>query len=1531
VRDHSPHSNRGSRGAALVLSGVALLCAVLAPAALGDTTITTAGEGAGQTLDPRGLAVDAETGRLYVADAGNRRIDVFDSAGNFEMAWGWGVADGSFEAQTCGPTASPPTAVCLKGIDGGGAGQFTDLYDVAVDNDPASPSHHDVYVVDSNGSVQHNGRPNNTRIQKFDPEGNFLLTFGGGVVTGGAEGIGNLSAGSKTITNVKTTKKAFKVSQTITGAGIPTETKIVSLDAKTITLSKPAEASGVGVTLSVAEGAGNVPLNEIQSAVGIVDKTFTSPSPGTTSATTGATAEAVLQPESNILTGVSNVSGTILVGETVTCCSGIGGATKNLRPETKVVAYDPGAGTITLSQPTHPKVDGKALVEFSLSGDYSAALLQSALEALPNLDPGEVAVSGPAGGPFTVEFKGPRYGDTDLAELGGANFGGSHITMIQNGGAGAEICTAANAVSCTGGVEGTGQGQLAQAAQLAIGPGGTVYVADSVRLGMGGAFENRLQKFEPSGEFVEELALPASEGVLTALAADPLSGDFYVATVNDAIREYDASGSLLKTFPRQTSALATDPAGQLFSVESDSGGATYWTIAQRDAAGNTLRRFGYGDVSSGTEAVAPFQSAGGEVYSTVGDTVRHFSFPPPGPILAPEPCTAKPVGNSKATLNAYVNPAGKPTSFHYEYVDQDNFETEGGFASPKTKVSPESASIGSDHVLHIASQTVAVIPETTYRCRVVVKNEDNEAGVKGKEGTFTTLEPFEILDPPWTSAIGTEAATLNASVNPLGTTADGWFEYVDRQSFETEGGFASPNTELSEEFEFGAGEAPTLGSATVTGLEPATRYRYRLAVDNHLVPIRHGEERGFRTLRCEASGCEQTPDERAYEMVSPPQKNSAEIATPTNAGGGNSIQAASPDGETVTFASFTAFADPKSAPGFASQYLARRAPSGWSTQNINLFGRVAFTGATYFGFTPDLRFAAASTLEPPLSEDCPAGFANLYWRDNASGELRCVTDEVPSVAAGETLCAPYAGASTDGSRVFFAANGAYAGAPKGKEFSLYEWSEEGGIQLVSRLPNGTAAPPQARTGFGPGLELTEECQLTGNLRNAVSADGKRVFWTFVALSGAKQLLARIEGAETIQLDAKQGGVGPAGGGRFWAASDDGSKVFFTTANPLTPGANASGADLYRYDFDAAPGQELEDLTDSALASVLGVLGASENGAYLYFAASGVLSGEAQNANGEKAQAGQPNLYLWHEGEGIRFLARLASEDGSNWNTTPRSHSARVTPDGLHLAFVSIAKLSDYDNTVEGAAGCQVDEAGELVGIDPRCAQVYLYEAQADALSCASCHPTGQRPAGPSDLPGWRHRFEGPRYLTDDGQRLFFTTYDGLLPEDRNGVQDVYEFEQAGTGTCTIASNAFVEDAQGCLFQISGGKSEEDSYLVDASADGRDVFFSTRGALLGTDQDERYDLYDYRVGGLPPPSPPPPECEGEACKPPPQGAPAWSSPGSEGFVGQDPATKPRRRCPRGRARSNRRGKARCAKHPKQERRQRERRPDRGARR
>src|ERR1700742_4500294 len=48
-----------------------------------DSVICEAGSAAGHCTGPQGVAVDSETGRVFVADSGNERIDVFGADGPF--------------------------------------------------------------------------------------------------------------------------------------------------------------------------------------------------------------------------------------------------------------------------------------------------------------------------------------------------------------------------------------------------------------------------------------------------------------------------------------------------------------------------------------------------------------------------------------------------------------------------------------------------------------------------------------------------------------------------------------------------------------------------------------------------------------------------------------------------------------------------------------------------------------------------------------------------------------------------------------------------------------------------------------------------------------------------------------------------------------------------------------------------------------------------------------------------------------------------------------------------------------------------------------------------------------------------------------------------------------------------------------------------------------------------------------------------------------------------------------------------------
>ena len=202
----------------------------------------------------------------------------------------------------------------------------------------------------------------------------------------------------------------------------------------------------------------------------------------------------------------------------------------------------------------------------------------------------------------------------------------------------------------------------------------------------------------------------------------------------------------------------------------------------------------------------------------------------------------------------------------------------------------------------------------------------------------------------------------------------------------------------------------------------------------------------------------------------------------------------------------------------------------------------------------------------------------------------------------------------------------------------------------------------------------------------VSSDGSHVLFTY---GGA--LYDRIDGQRTIQIDEKQGGPDPSGGGSFKAASADGSKVFFLDESKLTAGSTAEAGepDLYECALpEGASRCELNDLTVAAGSEHADVLRVTPLGGHdssdVYFVAKGVLASntrEITNSEGqtvvEGAQAGKQNLYLWN-GDTTAFIA-------SGVEYSPFGIE-QASPDGKWLAFETQNSLTGYNNTLSGDCG-----------------------------------------------------------------------------------------------------------------------------------------------------------------------------------------------------------------------------------------------------
>jgi hypothetical protein len=558
------------------------------------------------------------------------------------------------------------------------------------------------------------------------------------------------------------------------------------------------------------------------------------------------------------------------------------------------------------------------------------------------------------------------------------------------------------------------------------------------------------------------------------------------------------------------------------------------------------------------------------------------------------------------------------------------------------------------------------------------------------------------------------------------------------------------------------------------------------------------------------------------------------------------------------------------------------------------------------------------------------------------------------------------GATSDVKHVLFSAAEPLVKAAPGSEATpddgLYEWFEEASpddqLQLISVLPSAGDSPTGGDVGAYEGEKEARA--------NAVSQNGARVVWgvekhlymhEFSVENGVVDLAGS---ARTLLVDepnsnAPRGTSGELLGAQepiFQTAMGEDSKVFFTDPQVLTcttshsvtskcevtdtAPAAAHYTNLYVFEPEKPAGQRVTLLTADVVRGesagvVGGILGSGEGegGANVYFVANGVLTthgnGRETPTTGECYGEGLStlagcNLYVAHEGgsgwEAPRFIARLSSEDGPDWGRGPEQGeaseyvasrvTARVSPDGEYLAFMSDRSLTGYDN--RDANSGHPDE------------EVYLYRYSDGELVCASCNPSGERPVGVYDeeegtgegidllvdrlgdwtfeaeadpaaggdpwlagsVPGWTpfgaakySPLYQSRYLSNSG-RLFFDSADALVPLAKPtrtetieghtaevGVENVYEYEPAGVGGC--ASSLQNTDG-GCVQLISSGESEQESAFLDASETGDDVFFVTAAKLSPLDAEASFNIYDARVcaGGAGEPCPTLPPESSQQC-------------------------------------------------------------------
>jgi hypothetical protein len=226
----------------------------------------------------------------------------------------------------------------------------------------------------------------------------------------------------------------------------------------------------------------------------------------------------------------------------------------------------------------------------------------------------------------------------------------------------------------------------------------------------------------------------------------------------------------------------------------------------------------------------------------------------------------------------------------------------------------------------------------------------------------------------------------------------------------------------------------------------------------------------------------------------------------------------------------------------------------------------------------------------------------------------------------------------------------------------------------------------------------------------------------------------------------------------------------------------------------------------------------------------------------------------------------------------------MSSDGSMLAFTTASRLSSAFNSG---------------GVE----EVYRFDVPADALGCVSCPPAGVTPSGDASMSVLRasETYESElgepisgavdeRGVSSDGGRIFFDSPDPLVPQDANTNSPEVEI---GEDTFVGQGRDVYEWENGVVYLISTGKSLRDSYVLDSSESGDDVFFATAEGLVPGDTDGGFDVYDARV---PHPGDSPPAaavaCEGSVCQGPPSVPSPFSPSGSATFSGLgSPASVP----------------------------------------
>jgi hypothetical protein len=1084
--------------------------------------------------------------------------------------------------------------------------------------------------------------------------------------------------------------------------------------------------------------------------------------------------------------------------------------------QTTTLGGAPTGGTFTLAF-TSPN-PGSTAITADIPYDAEAGEVEQALAALSNLGAGNLAVSGPAGGPWRIEFKG-RFADVNLRRLSAVAAltpSGTVSVGTPTEGAGAlETCTTACAAESIeeGGEagQGTQPGQLRWSDGIAVDNScsqhqppltaattptcaefdpsyGDIYVVDQRNF--------RVEKYSPDGHFLlmigGEVDKTTSANICTA--ADLAGGDLCGEGVPGmGPREfYDSEPSVFNPAGEWSNegnnSIAVGPDGTVYigdyqrvqEIQPDGTFAGQLTLPDGhfvgalavDKAGNIFERSANYDQGGATllsqvPGVREYNISGTLVNTLDAENGRkptHVAVDSTGDVFISEYREPNAGTPPDGGFEDYVFRAGvrgyKPTGALYAEIASaqvQNVEREFGGAYHLSSMNPLGIAAG-DAAGNLYA--TATRPEGQHIAVIPLPQPGPPVVV---------TEPATDIQP--------KTATLHGTVNPDGFDTEYYFQYVDAEHFQS-GGFSNPATQSTASTDLGAVIRIDPAQAAISGLTPATTYHFRLVAESHC-------NEGNPSEACVIPGVDQT-----FETLPP-----VSIRNFTT-------QTVGPELVTVK-----AELNPNGSPGTYRINIGKGAGYGEGTSKgvlpiSNEFEKVTteFTHLepnTLYHYqlevendytegrvlkTADQSFTTEqSAAEERAAEDCPN--TNLREENNSLALPDCRAYEqvsVPNKAGGEAFAS--GSLSPGGERYVYLSQGVFAGAVANELTVVY---------LAQRTPSGwTTIPVIGR----PAPVGTEALQTPNELTFSPELDR----WLF---------------GEIPAFDHSEA-IGSAKTGYFSMGFADGTYLRQASA---TYNVIEGEPRIFFQTLPQDPAYRSDDLS------------------HVFFVTNSRLLASDPRPDGyaQGTIAGHSDRIYEFSGLGgvsptIRLVAELPLGLEPSINSGLQGTRCAVNFDESGARQNYGARLTSrngstmvYSSPLEHAAGAFCGP-----GTPNPVALFVHYEGQSsstqlDAVSPTQCHaPSPCASSGPTTTP----TFAG---LSPDGTGAWFTTTQPLIDSDTDSTRDLYlaKLESGNVKELVLASTGDASPAH-----PTPGQGADVQGVVRVSDDGTHVAFVGTGVL-----------------------------------------------------------------------------------------------------